>query len=384
MNTQARTFYQLIRYGIMKPSPAYLVYFVTARCNARCKMCFYWQQTDESAGRRELTVDEVDKFSRSMGRLFHVVLSGGEPFLRDDLDEIVLCIARNCRPTVISIPTNGSLEDRTVAMVDAMCRSMPKTMLRINISIDGIGPIHDDIRCLAGSFEMAVSTFRELQKLAEQRRTLTVNVITTLSKFNLDSIDETMRYVREELRPDFHSVGWTRGEPRDSSAGDVPLEEYERVTSMALDQQYDKLRRYPLKRVGPALSGELYRMVGQTVRQQRQVIPCVAGKKTVVVDDQGVVYPCELLAPFLKWYPTDRLVSAEMGRLRDSDYSVPAILQSDQAQAVRRFIDERRCHCTYECALTMSLLFNVVMYPRLACRVVRTLLAAPGTSTQPR
>ena len=151
----------------MKTTPAYLVYFVTARCNARCKMCFYWQQTDESARRRELTVDEVDKFSRSMGRLFHVVLSGGEPFLRDDLDQIVLRIAENCRPAVISIPTNGSLKERTVAMVDALCRSIPKTMLRMNISIDGIGRVHDDIRCVPGSFDMAISTFRELRKLAE-------------------------------------------------------------------------------------------------------------------------------------------------------------------------------------------------------------------------
>jgi len=381
---QLRTLYQLIRNGVIKKTPGYLVYFVTARCNARCKMCFYWRQTDESARRRELTVDEVDKFSKSMGRLFQVVLSGGEPFLRDDLDQIALRIVENCRPAVISIPTNGSLPERTVAVVDDVCRSMPKTMLRINISIDGIGQVHDDIRCLAGSFEKAVATFRELRKLSEQHRKLTVNVITVLSKFNRDSIDETVSYVRDELRPDFHSIGWTRGEPRDSAAADVHIEDYQRVTSMVLDQQYAKLRQYPLKRFGPAISGELYHMVGETVRQQRQVVPCLAGQKTIVVDDKGTVYPCELLEPFLKWHPTDRLASAEMGRLRESGYSIPAILRSDQARRVCRFIAEGRCHCTYECALTMSLLFNPVMYPQLACRAGRTLFTRSGCPTEPR
>lgn len=375
MMSPAGALCRLVRHGLLSRGPAYLVYFVTARCNARCEMCFYWRETDECATRRELSIDEIDMFSKSMGRLFQVVLSGGEPFIRHDLAEVALTIARNCRPTIITIPTNGSMPDRIVPVIETICRSVPKTMVRVNISIDGIGPEHDSIRRLSGCFDKAVETFRRLRTISDNFTNLTVNVATVLSNSNKNNIDEIVQYVHENLRPDHHGLGWTRGEPRDEKAKDVKIDVYERVTDALTAETGPPERLFPLRRLQPVLGRELYRLVAQTYREQRQVVPCLAGKNMIVVDDRGVVYPCEMLAPFLKWHPVDTLESAAMGTLRDQNYSVPKILNSPHAVEVRKFIGKGHCYCTYECALAVSLLFNPLLYPRLA----RAALTKTGT-----
>ena len=98
MIPQVHTLCRLVRHGVVNHKRlAYLIYFVTMRCNARCKMCLRWRP--QNASRRELTVDEVDRFSRSIGHMFQVQLTGGKTFLRDDLKEIVLLLAHNCRPS---------------------------------------------------------------------------------------------------------------------------------------------------------------------------------------------------------------------------------------------------------------------------------------------
>ncbi len=51
----------------------------------------------------------------NLGRTpFYITFTGGEPFLRRDLDEMVISVHRHCRPSVITIPTNGLLTDRVV------------------------------------------------------------------------------------------------------------------------------------------------------------------------------------------------------------------------------------------------------------------------------
>ena len=67
--------------------PVYFILFVTNQCNAKCPHCFYW----ENLGKNNtiLTLSEIDKFSKTMRPLYHINLTGGEPFLRDDLSEII-------------------------------------------------------------------------------------------------------------------------------------------------------------------------------------------------------------------------------------------------------------------------------------------------------
>ncbi|MEK7072359.1 MAG: radical SAM protein, partial [Patescibacteria group bacterium] len=97
--------------GLFLPKPTYAILYVTARCNAKCKMCFYWQDIDQARQDQELSLDEIEKISHSMGFLQYLTLTGGEPTLRSDLPQIARIFDRNNNLQFLSIPTNSTLVD---------------------------------------------------------------------------------------------------------------------------------------------------------------------------------------------------------------------------------------------------------------------------------
>src|SRR5262245_16580019 len=68
-----------------------LFLFVTSRCNSLCRTCFYF---DKLNSRDDLTFDEIMRISETAPRFRKLWLSGGEPFLREELAEIVAMFSR--------------------------------------------------------------------------------------------------------------------------------------------------------------------------------------------------------------------------------------------------------------------------------------------------
>ena len=114
-----------------------------------------------------------------------MTFTGGEPFLRADLDDLVISAYRHCRPEVITIPTNGMLTERVLAKVERMCRECPKSSIGINLSLDGIGEEHDDIRGVEGNWKLSMETWRQLKALQKQYPNLVLTVHTVISRFNV-------------------------------------------------------------------------------------------------------------------------------------------------------------------------------------------------------
>ena len=95
-----------------KNEPVSLVHFLTNRCNARCSFCFI-DFDDPKTFKGELTLDEIDKLTKNLGKsLLNVNLTGGEPFARKDIVEIAKLYIKNSTVQSIYITTNGSLPDR--------------------------------------------------------------------------------------------------------------------------------------------------------------------------------------------------------------------------------------------------------------------------------
>jgi len=125
---------------------------VTYRCNSRCKTCNIYKIKSE-----ELSVDEYDKIFRSIGKsAYWVTISGGEPFLRRDLGEIIGVIYKRSKPSIINIPTNGLLFREIPKRVKAIAESCPKSNIVINISIDDIGERDSVIRGVPDAYEKAM------------------------------------------------------------------------------------------------------------------------------------------------------------------------------------------------------------------------------------
>ncbi len=106
-------------------------------------------------------------------RPFYMTFTGGEPFLRNDLDDLVISAYRHCKPEVITIPTNGMLTERVLAMRSSACAaSARQSSIGINLSLDGIGDEHDDIRGVEGNWKLSMETWRQLKELQKQHKNL--------------------------------------------------------------------------------------------------------------------------------------------------------------------------------------------------------------------
>ena len=94
-----------------------------------------------------------------------------------------------------------------------------------------------------------------------------------------------------------------------------------------------------------------HRLIAKVVRDNAYQIPCYAGNLGGALFANGDVYPCELL------------IDRKLGNVRDAGYDFRKIWFGPEADKARRFIRESKCFCTYECFLTINILFNPRMMP---------------------
>lgn len=94
-----------------------------------------------------------------------------------------------------------------------------------------------------------------------------------------------------------------------------------------------------------------HNMIAKIARENEYRIPCYAGNLGGALFANGDVYPCELL------------IDRKLGNVRESGYDFRKIWFGEKAEQSRRFIRESKCFCTYECFLTINILFNPRMMP---------------------
>ncbi|MCP4582568.1 MAG: radical SAM protein [candidate division Zixibacteria bacterium] len=123
----------------------------TFRCNAKCHMCNIWQFP--SSKNQEITPDIVSKLPDGLGR---INLSGGEPMLREDIEDLVGILYKKCRKVEIS--TNGFYTDKIVKIAN----EYPGIMIRI--SLEGLPALNDSLRGTKNGFDHALRTMLELKK----------------------------------------------------------------------------------------------------------------------------------------------------------------------------------------------------------------------------
>ena len=116
-------------------SPLKVAYVVTYRCNLKCAMCNIWDKKDLSP---ELTPDDIGRFMRRPHRIYWLGITGGEPFLRNDLIQLVsAAISPPTTIKVIHFATNGILTDRIENLVRTLRTRHKKIKFVFTLSIDG-------------------------------------------------------------------------------------------------------------------------------------------------------------------------------------------------------------------------------------------------------
>ncbi len=124
---------------------------VTYRCNARCNMCNRYKAP--SKPEEEISLDTI----RKLPAMSFTNITGGEPFIRTDLKEIVRELYKKSDRVVIS--TNGFFTDRIIEL----CKEFPDVGIRI--SIEGLEQTNNEIRGLADGYNRGYTTLKKLREM---------------------------------------------------------------------------------------------------------------------------------------------------------------------------------------------------------------------------
>ncbi len=341
--------YQMFRSSRRPPLlPASVAFNVLYACNSRCKTCNIYERKVTP-----LSVQEFEKVFRSLGTApTWAVLTGGEPFLRKDMADIASALGEHCAPSFVTIPTNGTLPDRTVAAVEEIARRNPKTDWVLNLSLDELGERHDEIRQTPDNWKNAIETFHGLKSLGADN--VTVGIHTCLSAFNADRFEEIHA---ELLRMEPDSLIVEMAEYRGELLNDDSIEPSQPQYRRAVDSLIRRLRSERAAtratRLVRALRLRYYELTREYLLRREQMVPCMAGWMSAHVGADGEVWTCSTRAQ-------------PLGALREVDYDFKKVWHSEKAAELRASIRNRECACPMVSSAYVSMIADWRSMMRIA------------------
>jgi MoaA/NifB/PqqE/SkfB family radical SAM enzyme len=320
--------------------PMKLTFCITYWCNYKCTTCNIWKMKP----RDELTLDEIRRFFERSNRFSWIDVTGGEVSLRKDFVEICESILTNCKSLLmLHYPTNGYLTDQVVAYTREIAKMKPEKLI-ITVSTDGDEETNDRIRGVEGGYRRQLETFRRLREIEG------VDVVLgmTLSATNVDHFPQAFAAAQREVPGleyrDFHVNIVNEGHYLHNR----DLEVRSRVDPAALaraTEAYAALRGFG---IGPVnyLERTYLKRVRSFLETGRTPMRCHALRSSCFVDSFGHVFPCTIY---------DRKV----GSLRESDFDLAAIWNSEETERVQREIWEYDCpQCWTPCEAYQSIMGN--------------------------
>lgn len=349
-------------------TPLNLTFSVTNQCQSRCKTCGIWRiyRDDPAKRQTELTLEEIEKIFRSLGHVYVFNVSGGEPFLRKDLVEIIRLACIHLSPGIIHIPTNGLAVDRITAQTQEILsylkRRCPHVRLTIKPSLDHLGEKHDEIRGVPGNFEKVMALFHRLKALQADHPRFHPELGTVISRWNVNDIQSIAALVTRLGTDSYRNeIAEQRSEMFNQADPITPdPDQYETAIDFFVKQIKTHMERKVLfQRITHAFRLVYYTLAVGILRENRQIIPCYAGITNAHLTPYGDVWACCTLG-----------YDKPMGSLRDYGYDFKALWNSPRADAVRRFIREGRCACP----MANQAYSNILMHPPSLTRVVREIV----------
>jgi len=330
-------------------TPAQLILYVTNRCNARCSHCFYWQEVAQGI-KKELPLNQIRKIAQTLANsLLNLSITGGEPFLRDDLDKICQVFFKFNKTRKINIVTNGYFTKRITKTVKQILKTCPVD-LNIQVSLDGLQKAHDEIRKIP-VFEKALETIRTLNRLSSKHRNLQVTVLTTITRYNLKEIVPLGKLIREKFPSVHHGFQFVRSASFDVYQIDKkilsgldpeakkPLISVKEMQKAFEDfSQFGDQKNSLLHLYVKTMNKGIIRMK----KEKKPLTKCLAGKYDGVVWPDGQVSMCEFVKPF--------------AHLRDFDFNFYKLWTSKEAKKMRGKI--KTCFCTHTCNLMNAIQFD--------------------------
>ena len=281
---------------------------LTYRCPMQCKMCNIWKYPTDI--KKEIQAEEL----KCLPKLKFINLTGGEPFIREDLEEIVkVCYTKSPR---IVISTSGWFEDRVIDLA----KKFPN--IGIRISIEGLSEKNDELRGRQGGFDKGLRTLLKLKEMGVKDIGFGCTVSNNNSKDMLSLYQLSKSLGLEFATASFHNSYYFH---KDDNV----------ITNQAeVCDDFKTLIEWQLKENHPKSWFRAYFNMGliNYIEGNRRMLPCEAGSINFFIDPYGDVYPCNGME--------EKYWKGTMGNIRETK-DFMELWNSEQAERVRANV--RKC-----------------------------------------
>lgn len=331
-------------------TPYKINFVLTNRCNSKCITCRIWEKhnTIESGSHTEMDLDEIQLvLQRLPASITWLSLTGGEPFLRNDLDEILSTALKEMpQLTLLTIITNGLCEDK-ILRITTRFRHIRNVQILLTFSLDGPAYLHNRIRGLPDGYQRTWQTYEKVRHLVKDNKGFRVLLETTISSWNIGSINSFLH----RLINSNHNVFITLAHNADFY--------HNRGVSVAPALNEDLLRiiRYVDEtlcwyKLDDALRRIYLRWIPFYLNpKQKYRFPCSALKSSITIHPDGLITPC------LMW-------SKELIQLRKENYDLASAWKNLKLNAIRNEIRSGGCPgCWTPCEAFQSIIDNCFKTP---------------------
>ena len=314
----------------------------TYHCNFRCEMCSIWQK--HSVG--EMTPAEVESFFRQWPQFSWVHLTGGELFMRRDLEDLVMTVVECDRSLyLLNFPTTGWFGDRTVGLVERVLRRGIGRLMT-TISIDGPRDLHDAMRGLPGSWERAVETLRRLRAIKHRNFQAVAGM--TLFARNAACVDDTIAAIRAVVpdfeRGDLHlNIGHESAHYFANSGYLADSRTHPVAAAIEAHRAAMDTACHPVR----LLEDRYQALVSRYYETGKSPLPCAALTSSCFIDPYWQLYPCSI------W-------DESLGSLRECEFDLSRLWESAATNDVRNAVRNEQCpHCWTPCEAYPAILGNL-------------------------
>ncbi len=275
---------------------------VTYRCPMKCTMCNIW--ANQSKKEEEFKPELLKK----LPRMNVVNLTGGEPFVREDIEEIVEILLTKTKRIVFS--TSGYFTDRIINMA----KKYPAIGYRI--SIEGLSLINDQLRGREGGFDKGLRTLLELHRMKIRDIGFGITVSNNNSEDMLWLYELSKNLKMQFATASFHNSFYFHKYDNVVTNKDIVCANFEDLINRLMKENDPKSWYRAFFNLG----------LINYINDGRRMLPCEAGTENFFIDPYGEVLPCNGMEERY-WYET-------MGNLHKAG-DFMEIWKSEQASIVR-------------------------------------------------
>lgn len=278
---------------------------LTYRCQMKCKMCNIWENPTRKNS--EITAKDLE----SLPNFKFVNITGGEPFVRSDLEEIIEVMYKKSERIVIS--TSGWHTKKIVKLAERFPN------IGIRVSIEGLPIMNDDLRGREGGFDRGIRTLLALKKMGIKDIGFGQTVSNKNSHDLLPLYELSKSLGMEFATASFHNSYYFHKDDNTITNTDQVTDDFKKLIVNLLKENTPKSWFRAFFNLG---------LINYIDRKPR-MLPCEAGTTNFFIEPNGDVFPCNGLE--------DKYWKESMGNIHEMN-SFEEMWFSEKATTVRKLV----------------------------------------------